>query len=242
MRLSIIIPTFQEAALIGRCVRHALPVADEVLVVDASSGDGTAERAAKAGARVLRDVRKGRGPQLNAGALAATGDVLLFLHADARLRGDARGAIAHALTDPGCAGGNFLLRFVQDTQEAGQRHQQRQDAHARWARLFSAVNDWRRRIFRIYYGDSAIFVRTTVFSALGGFEEVPIMEDYAFVRRLEQQHRTAYCRQVVVEVSARRFAAQPARTMFLWGAIQTGFSLGVSPHLLARFYHDVRAL
>jgi rSAM/selenodomain-associated transferase 2 len=225
LRISLIIPTWREAERIANCVRLARDVADEVIVVDASSPDGTARLAEAAGARVLVVDRKGRGPQLHAGAVVATGDVLLFLHADAELQPGARDAIVCALREPTTVGGNFFLRFWPE---------------GRFARLLTRANHLRRRWFGIYYGDSAIFVRRAVYEALGGFHALPILEDYEFVRRLERHGRTAYVRDVEVRASARRFETRPLRTLFIWVLIQALFMIGVHPDCLARVYADLR--
>jgi rSAM/selenodomain-associated transferase 2 len=226
LTISVIIPTWREAGRIAACVRSAREIGDEVLVVDAESPDATAELAEEAGARVLRVPRKGRGPQLHAGAEAARGDVLLFLHADADLGPGARAEIARALADPAVVGGNFYLRFWPDD--------------SRFARLFTWVNHARRRSLRIYYGDSAIFVRRDVYAELGGFRALPILEDYELVRRLERRGKTAYVRAVEVRASARRFEARPWRTLAGWVIIQTLYLLGVPPARLARLYADLR--
>jgi rSAM/selenodomain-associated transferase 2 len=225
LRISAIIPTWQEAEQIEHCVRNALEIAEEVLVVDAQSPDGTARIAEEAGARVIVVREKGRGPQLHAGALTASGDVLLFLHADAKLGHGAREAMVRALGDPAVVGGNFHLRFWPE---------------GRFARLFTWANHVRRLWMRIYYGDSAIFVRRSVYRALGGFRALPILEDYELVRRLERYGRTHYVRQVDVLASARRFAARPWRTLALWCLIQALFMLGVHPDRLASLYRDLR--
>jgi rSAM/selenodomain-associated transferase 2 len=221
----VIIPTWCEAARIEGAVRRARQMADEVIVVDASSPDDTALRARCAGAQVLVVHAKGRGPQLHAGARAASGDVLLFLHADAELGPGARTAVLRALGDPAVVGGNFYLRFWPE---------------GPWTRLFSWINDVRRRRLDIYYGDSAIFVRRAVYDELGGFRALPILEDYELVRRLERHGRTAYVREVEVRASARRFAARPWRTLFAWIVIQALYTMGVHPHRLARLYADRR--
>lgn len=224
MRLSVIIPAWNEAATIAEAVRSARSYADEVVVADAHSPDGTASLAEAAGATVVHAPR-GRGAQLCAGTKAADGDVLLFLHADARLPATARDAIERALRDPQCPGGNFLLRF---------------EPRGGAANLFSWLNDLRRRWMRIYYGDSAIFLRREVYEALGGFKPLPILEDYEFIRRLERRGPTAYLRDVVVLASARRFARRPLWTVFIWIAIQSLYMAGVSPKRLARLYADLR--
>ena len=111
MRISVVIPTWREAAVIEQSVGTGAAVGDEVIVADAHSPDGTAELAARAGARVVQ-AERGRGVQLDAGANAANGDVLLFLHADARLGRGAREALLCTLRDPRVVGGSFRVAFV----------------------------------------------------------------------------------------------------------------------------------
>ncbi len=224
MKLSVVIPAWNEAASIGAAVDSARSFADEVIVADAGSPDGTAERAAAAGAIVVV-APKGRGHQLRAGATRASGDVFLFLHADVTLPAGARRAVEQALVDTATVGGNFRLRF---------------EPASFAARVFTAANDVRRRLFRIYYGDSAIFVRAATYTTLGGFHALPVLEDYDFVRRLERAGPTAYVRDVVAIASSRRFLDAPIRTLFVWTALQVLFSLGVSAERLARFYVDSR--
>lgn len=222
--ISVVIPAFQEAAHISAAVSSARKIGDEVIVVDANSPDGTAQLAAAAGARVLQ-APKGRGPQLDAGARHARGDVLLFLHADSRLPASARAAILEVLSHPDIDGGNFLLHFEPET---------------RVGRLFGQLYDLRRRTLRIYYGDSALFLRRSAYEALGGFRPLPILEDYEFIRRLERRGRTLYLRHIAVTTSARRFAHRPLRTLLIWAAVQGLYSAGVSPYRLAQLYADLR--
>ena len=225
MFLSAIIPAWREQERIAGSVRAARDIADEVIVVDATSPDETARAAARAGARVI-EAKRGRGDQLHAGALAARGDVLLFLHADTIAPPESRQAIERALRAPEARGGNFYLRFVPESPAA---------------RLFTWANDARRRWLRIYYGDSAIFVRREVYLTLGGYRPLPIFEDYEFVRRLERSGPTVYVRDVRVETSARRFAGKPIRTLAIWSTLQLMYSVfEVDPSTLARLYADIR--
>lgn len=225
--ISVIIPTYQEAASIAQSVRAVSSWADEVIVVDASSPDGTAQLAAAAGAHVLL-AAKGRGLQLRAGAAAANGDILVFLHADAQLGAGARDAMLRRLQQREVLGGNFRLVF---------------EGTSLSARLFTFGNDLRRRLFRVYYGDSVLFVRREVYESLGGFEPLPIFEDYALIRRLERHAggRTEYIREVEVRVSARRFERAPLRTLLNWALLQSLYSFAhVHPDRLASFYADIR--
>jgi rSAM/selenodomain-associated transferase 2 len=224
MKISVVIPAWCEAAVIAESVRAAAAIGDEVIVADACSPDATTELAARAGARVVQ-AERGRGAQLNAGAGAAKGDLLLFLHADARLGPGAREALLSALRDPQVVGGNFRVAFVPARGAA---------------RLFTTLYDVRRRLTGIYYGDSAIFVRRETYRQLGGFDPIPLMEDYEFVRRMRRAGRTVHLHGVIVEASARRFAAAPLRTFLLWGMIHVLYALGVPPARLARRYADLR--
>ena len=222
--LSVIIPTWQEAARITQSVRAALAIGDEVIVADGGSPDCTAELARAAGARIVI-ADKGRGAQLHAGALAARHDTLLFLHANVQLPSGARAAIAAALASEEVQGGNFYLRFTPETPAA---------------RLFTWANHQRRRWLRVYYGDSALFIRRSVYEQLEGFPPLPIFEDYELVRRLEGTHRTVYIRNVEVSASARRFAHAPLRTLVLWSALHTLYLCGVPAARLAGWYRDLR--
>jgi rSAM/selenodomain-associated transferase 2 len=222
-RLSVVIPTLREAATIAGAVRSALDAgASEVIVADGGSDDGTAARALAAGALVTTAPR-GRGPQLNAGAALATGDVLCFVHADVRLPPDAAAQIARALRDPQILGGNFRVRFGRG-------------GHGRFlAALYHVI-----RQLRIFYGDSAIWVRRDAFHRAGRFPPHPLMEDLAFVHRLMSQGRLAYL-DGPVEASPRRWVEGGlARTWASWLVIQTLYFYRVPPATLARLYRHIR--
>jgi rSAM/selenodomain-associated transferase 2 len=224
VKLSAVIPTWCEAARIATTVRDCLQLADEVIVADASSPDGTAELARSAGAMIVQ-APKGRGPQLDCGSRAATGDVLLFVHADTRVPREARIAIERSLQDPAIIGGNFKLRF---------------EPRSPVAVAFAYANHVRRKLFNLYYGDSCIFVRRSVYETLGGFGDLPVCEDHRFVRRLERLGRTHYEQDVCVATSSRRFARTPLRTVANWGMLQLLYALGVDARRLSRWYSDAR--
>jgi glycosyltransferase involved in cell wall biosynthesis len=215
---------WQEARLIADAVAWAKAIGDEVIVVDAGSPDGTAGEAEKAGAIVLQ-AEKGRGPQLRAGAARATGEVLLFLHADVRIAASARDAIFDALADPKVPGGGFYIRFLP----------------ASWfTRVLEPGNSLRRRITRRYYGDTGIFCRAEVYRALHGHRPWAVMHDYEFSSRLEGRGRGAYIEEPCVWASARRFRGRELRTFLTWLTVQTLYRFGVSPYRLSRLYPDVR--
>ncbi|MCP9450886.1 MAG: TIGR04283 family arsenosugar biosynthesis glycosyltransferase, partial [Nitrospira sp.] len=202
---------------------------DEIVVVDGGSTDGTASLAEIlcAGLTEARAITapRGRARQMNEGAKACRGEGLLFLHADTRLPPDAKGLITSALADSGVAGGRFDVRF---------------DSPSPWAAMIGTLMNLRSRWTGIATGDQAIFVRRKVFEDLGGFPDIPLMEDIEFSRRLKRAGRIARLRQTVT-TSFRRWERQgPFRTITLMWTLRLLYWLGVSPHRLKDFYAVVR--
>jgi rSAM/selenodomain-associated transferase 2 len=224
MRLSIIIPTLDEATTIrGQAASlQRWRGQTEIIVADGGSTDGTVEIARECGLRVIRAAR-GRGQQMNAGARVASGEVLLFLHADTRLPNDMLELIASALEDPCAYGGNFSLLFAGGT---------------RAARLLTKIYPF-LRLGGMCYGDSAIFVRRSVFERLGGYRDFPIFEDVDLFRRMKRCGRFVRL-PACATTSARRFEGQFIRTFALWSVLQVLYWLGVSPRKLERLYRPAR--
>lgn len=222
MELSVVIPALNEEASIGYLLERlrVTPSIHEVVVSDGGSTDRTAG-AVRPPARVLPS-EPGRGPQLRAGAEAASGDVLLFLHADVLPPPDVADQISGALK-AGFVGGNFRLRYPGG------------GLLGRWLEVLAPLY---RRLPR-YYGDSGVFVRRDVYDACGGFPYIPVMEDVVFVRRMEVAGRTAYLPGPMVGAS-RRWRGRQVKTVLLWGFMQAAFALGVTPWRLARFYRTSR--
>ena len=225
--ISIVIPTWNEAAalpgLLARLAAETEP--HEVIVVDGSSGDATAAIALQADARLLLS-EPGRGRQLALGADAARGDILLFLHADTLFPRGGLARLREALADdPACQGGNFRLVFP------GER------PFNRWLTGFYA---W-IRARGLYYGDSGIFVRRSVYEAIGGIRPIALMEDYDFTRRLERAGRTCCIEHPPLVTSARRFEGlHPLAIVWGWLEIHALYHLGLAPALLARRYDSQR--
>ncbi len=220
MAISIVIPVLNEGGGIGVCLDR-LPVREcQVVVADGGSHDDTVAMARAHGAEVVVSA-PGRGVQLNAGAAAAGGDVILFLHADTVLPEGALGAVRSALAAPQVVGGGFALSI---------------DSGDRFLQMVARTATWRSRRYRMFYGDQAIFVRREAFAAVGGFDAVPIMEDVALVRALRKRGELALIEMPVL-TSARRWQRENPlyATLRNWALILL-YSMGVSPHALARWY------
>jgi len=221
--ISVVIPTLNEArrlpGVLAALAREQ--TAHEVIVADGGSGDGTIVVAGAHGARVVV-CRRGRGPQLAAGASLARGEVLLFLHADAEFPPGGLERIERVLAvSPRIVGGNFRVVF---------------DGDDRFSRWLTRAYAWIRRRGR-YYGDSGVFVRTRVYRCLGGVRPMALMEDYDFVRRLERLGETCCIEEPPLVTSSRRFRGRrPAAIVWGWIRIHLLYHFGTSPDRLARLY------
>jgi len=223
--ISVVVPTLNEAAVLARTLAAVPAGFREVIVADGGSADGTTAIALEHGARV-RVSPAGRGPQMNAGAAAARGGVLLFLHADTALPADAADRIGAALADPGVVGGAFSLGIDSPDPRLG---------------LIARAANLRTRITGVPYGDQALFVRRGAFEAAGGFPDVSIMEDVALGRKLKRLGRVVLL-PARVRTSARRWEREGVvRTTLRNAALISLYLLGVPPARLARWYRDVRA-
>jgi rSAM/selenodomain-associated transferase 2 len=223
--ISIVIPTLNEAAAIQRSIRaaQALEGEKEIIVADGGSEDSTVTIAERCGARVVYAAR-GRGTQMHAGAMAARGDVLWFVHADAIVDPESIRAIQNALQDSRNAGGNFRLMF----EGRGLRAR-----HLTWTYP-------RLRFLGLCYGDAGIFVRRLAYEQIGGFQPYPLFEDVDLVRRLRKKGRFVHldCR---IVTSSRRFEGKSYAAVWVrWIALQIFYWLGAPPERLARWYRHAR--
>jgi rSAM/selenodomain-associated transferase 2 len=225
VRLSVIIPALNEPACVARAVDSAWAAgACEVLVADGGSSDATQQIAANRGATVI-DASRGRASQQNAAAQQATGDVLLFLHADNWLEGDVASQVVGALASSPRQHGAFRQRI---------------DAYGVMYRILERANGERVRWLGLPYGDQAFFIRREAFFAAGGFPDVPIMEDVLLMQRLRRRSRPLLL-PGPVHVSARRWQRHGVVQQTLRNrALIAAFSAGVSPQNLDRYYprHD----
>ena len=223
-RLSIVMPALDEAEGIGAALEALLPLRErghEVIVADGGSIDGTLRLAIRGADRVLSAPR-GRARQMNAGAAVATGQVILFLHADTSLPPQADRAVFEALGDrPGW--GSFGVRLS--------------GSHPAF-RVIERMISLRSRLSGIATGDQAIFVARDLFLAVGGFADIALLEDVELCRRLRRTARPVRPREPVVTSSRRWEAAGIARTTALMWWIRGAYALGVEPGRLARHYRS----
>ncbi len=221
-RISVIVPTLdEEAGQLGETLRSAGCGRDvETIVVDVHRRDSIRQVAQSCGARTLSAPR-GRARQMNAGAAAATGQILLFLHADTRLPERFDRHVRQVLSQPRVAAGAFRLAI---------------DGASGSLRWIARAANLRARLLQMPYGDQAIFLRADTFHRLGGFSDVPILEDVDLIRRLWRTGRVVIAPAEVV-TSARRWRNLGTwRTTWINQQIIVGYCLGVSHQRLARWY------
>lgn len=234
MRVSIVIPSLDEIDHLPdsiRALRDLTPPPFEVVVADGGSGDGTREwLASHADGVWLRwiDAARGRGPQMNAGAALASGDAIVFLHADAALPRDGLAHVARALANPAVVGGAFTVRFARSATSPASMG------------LIGAGISARTIVTRTATGDQGTFVRRKVFDRAGGYRPWPLFEDVDLVSRLKRLGRFRIVTEPVT-ISDRRYATfGPWRTAFLMWMLRLRYWLGASPEDLKRDFVDVR--
>jgi len=221
MQFSIIVPVFNEAPLIRPFLQHLRERAPgaEIIVADGGSADDTADLAAGHCDRLVESQRS-RAAQMNAGAHAAHGEILWFVHADVEVPLQCLNEIARIMADSDVVGGYFRIRLP------GGLVYRLTDGFAHYAGM----------LLRIRCGDHGIFCRRTAFVDVGGFPTVPLMEDVEFFRRLHRCGRVAHSDKRIV-VSPRRYEAiGRARLTFAYGFIATLYILRVPPSMLASIY------
>jgi rSAM/selenodomain-associated transferase 2 len=219
--ISIIVPVFNEAPLIRRFLTHLRERAPgaEIIVADGGSTDGTADFAADVCDRLVAS-EQGRARQMNAAAHVARGDILWFVHADAELPLQCLDEIARIMEDSNVVGGYFRIRLPSPSVY----------------RLTDSFAHYAGILLRMRCGDHGIFCRRTAFVAVGGFPDVPLMEDVELFRRLHRCGRVVHSAKRIA-VSPRRYEAiGRARLTFAYGFIATLYVFGVSPSMLAPIY------
>lgn len=219
--ISVIIPTLNEADVIKATIAR-LPASEkvEIVVVDGGSRDNTVEIAKRLGARVLIKAPS-KAEQMNAGAAEAQGDVFLFLHADTRLPANFEEKVMAAVSRDGICAGAFTLGI---------------DSKAWGLKFIERAANWRARMFKLPYGDQALFVRRDLFFEIGGFPDYPIMEDFEFIRRLKKKGSLTILPESV-KTSPRRWQNFGVfRTWLLNQLIVAAYFIGIPPHRLAFWY------
>lgn len=221
-KISIIIPTFNEEAglesLLLQLAQFSTEVPHELIVVDGKSADRTREIALRYCDRVLI-TDPGRGKQLNRGASSATGEILWFLHADSSVDRECIPKLLQKVSE-GARGGCFRVRF--------------RDPRPTF-RVIAWGSNVRAMWLKSFYGDQGIFVEREVFQKLGGFRDLPIMEDLEFSRRLRKAVPVGVV-EATLETSPRRFRKGVVRTILLMQVLKLAFFFRVNPKVLARMY------
>ncbi len=223
MKISVVIPALNEESHLEKTLQSITKQEGdyEFFVVDGGSSDNTVT-IAKRYTTVINSLR-GRAIQMNTGAKACSGDILLFLHADTILPDNAFREIRKRMKDDAVAGGSFYIAFDADTF------------------ILKGVSFITRFNFRLFhFGDQGIFVRRTVFQTLQGYKEMPIMEDYDFYKRLGKQGKVILIRMPVIS-SARRFVRKGViRQLFMNKLVVLAYWAGVDIQTIKRFYDDTR--
>ena len=220
-RISVIVPTLNEQSCLAATL-DALPLAcgDELIVVDAGSADNTPDIARRYTSQVYQGPR-GRARQMNHGARQARGDILLFLHADTLLPADGLEAVRRVLQQPGTVGGAFRLRITPATLAL---------------RLVAWGTNLRSRFGGLPYGDQALFVARRVFEELGGYDDVPFMEDVRLVQALRRRGRLTILPQAVA-TSGRRWQRDGVLFTTVRNVVlMILYFCGVQPATLRRWY------
>jgi rSAM/selenodomain-associated transferase 2 len=222
---SFIIPVLNEETVIAGTIQHIRSLqtfdADEIIVVDGDGAGKTIDGIRNAGVKTLIS-GKGRGTQMNRGAALATGEILIFLHADTLLPHDALERIVKVMQDKTVIAGAFDLSI---------------DSEKALFRLIEKAASFRSRITRIPYGDQAIFMRRSVYNDMGGFKNIPIMEDVEIMQRIKKRGGKICIIDRAVRTSSRRWEREGIvyATLRNWLLLSL-YLFGVKPEKLVRFY------
>ena len=222
--ISVIIPVLNEAKILNQSLSRLTPQLKdhELIIVDGNSSDETLLIAKKYGKVISAE--RGRARQSNAGAAVASGDILLFLHADAWLDSGAMEGVEAAIA-AGYVGGAFK--------------QQIEGKHPLY-RLIERAANFRARWLRILYGDGGIFIHRTHFDRIGGFPDIPIMEEVGFSQKLRRSGKVTLV-EPKIHISPRRWQKNGIlRTTLTNWLITVLYLLRVSPNHLAKLYHHIR--
>jgi len=232
LSIAVIIPTLNEERIVSHALLALQPFQfQEIFIVDGGSEDRPTElahshlRGVSCGHTDVLIGRRGRARQMNAGAEQAKADVLIFLHADTTLPSTALVDIERAINQHDCVGGRFDVQFQPDRG---------------WASVISRLINLRSRLSRISTGDQAIFVRRTVFHELGGYTDIPLMEDIDLSHRLKQRGPIAAVRSKVTTSFRRWEQHGPLRTILHMWSLRFLYWIGIRPERLKHYYAAIR--
>jgi rSAM/selenodomain-associated transferase 2 len=223
--ISIIIPVLYEAHGINACLEALFALSPEesfeIIAVDGDA-DKTTIRQIVHPEVITLCAPPGRGKQMNAGANAATGEILIFLHADTRMPDDALSRVREVMNEKQYVAGAFTLRF---------------ESQRRVFALIARAASWRYRLTRLPYGDQAFFMSRKYFHEIGGFAEIPVMEDVEMMRRIRKRGERIRILDDAVTTSPRRWE----KDGILYSVIRTWvlaflFACGADPNRLAKYY------
>jgi rSAM/selenodomain-associated transferase 2 len=221
--ISIIIPVLNEAAIIKQTLEQLTNYSEvEIIVVDGGSQDETVAMA-KNDAKVITVIGKGRAGQMNAGANSAQSEILLFLHADTQLPPNFIDLIIKTLQPHQTIAGAFELAI---------------DGSSRSLRWVERLVKWRSRFLFLPYGDQAIFISKSAFMEVGGFADLPIMEDFEFIRRIKRQGKIAIAPATVTTSDRRWRKLGVWQTTLINQMMLIGYFLGIDPTKLSQFYRS----
>ena len=219
MSLTIIVPMLNEAAGIADALRALRELDAQVIAVDGGSSDQTVD-CATPHADLLLEAARGRARQMNAGAAAAHGEILLFLHADTRLPPAADQIIKQSIAN-GATWGRFDVEIT---------------GNSAWFPVIAGLMNWRSRLTGIATGDQGIFVKRSAFEQIGGFPDIPLMEDIVLAQRLKQLGRPACLREKVSTAGRRWEKHGILRTILIMWWLRLRFFCGADPQQLAIEY------
>lgn len=223
--IGVVVPVLNESAILAACLERLQRLgADAAILVDGGSSDGS-EALLRASGMRWTHTSPGRARQMNTGASMLDSDIILFLHADTIIDSSHLEVIRLAMADPAIVGGRFDIHL---------------EGRHPGLRLISTLINLRSRLSRISTGDQAIFARRRIFEDMGGFANMPLMEDVEFGRRLKRRGHIA-CLRNKISTSGRRWEQHGiVRTVLLMWWLRLRFWLGTDPDVLARSYRDAR--
>jgi rSAM/selenodomain-associated transferase 2 len=231
--ISVVIPALEEEASLPAAIRSCREAGRcEVVVADGGSRDRTAEVARELADTVVAAPR-GRAVQMNAGAAAARGTILLFLHADTLLPPDSLPLVADALGRPGVVGGAFRIRLAASPAANGYTRTM--------LRVTARMINLRSRAARSYTGDQAIFLHAAAFRRIGGYPAIPLMEDVELSRRMRREGKTVLLDPPAATSGRRWEAWGPFRAILRMWSLRVGYRFGMSPERCAARYRGGRA-